>query len=334
MNRHNSREKTLPPVSIVVICFNDAPNLARCLSSVRRLNRYGAEIEVVVVDGGSSDGSQRVATAHGARLIEASTPNIPCQRNLGFRAAKHDMLAYLDADCTVHPSWLIHASSYFTRLDRFVVGAARGLPERSPWVCRAVDLHLRCKHARVGTEQGYRQITTQNLVTTRRTIESLGGFDENLRTSEDFFFLCKARAAGIPVLCDQRLEHVHYGEPRTLGELFWQQAWHFNHRQIGRTLLNSSVRRGAMNALAITLLTLGLVLVGIGSVVWFAVTGHAWPIGLSVLGAVLVFGGSASRTAYQARCWRWAPALAVVYFFYGLGRAAGLVSFGRINRWR
>ena len=63
--------------------------------------------EVVVVDGGSRDGTPaRLREAVGITLIEEPDANIARGRNVAIAAATHDVVAVTDADCVLEPDWL------------------------------------------------------------------------------------------------------------------------------------------------------------------------------------------------------------------------------------
>jgi GT2 family glycosyltransferase len=82
------------PLSLCMIVKNEAVNLGSCLRSVRGLVR-----EVIVVDTGSSDGTQELARAYGARLIQTVWENdFSKARNLGLEAATGKWILVLDAD--------------------------------------------------------------------------------------------------------------------------------------------------------------------------------------------------------------------------------------------
>lgn len=80
------------PVTVVIPTLNEADRLLACLRSVA----WAAE--VVVVDGGSTDGTVAMASDGGARVIAGGWATIADQRNAGIEAATHDWVLALDAD--------------------------------------------------------------------------------------------------------------------------------------------------------------------------------------------------------------------------------------------
>ena len=80
-------------ISIVIPALNEAENLPRTLNTVSNV----VDVEAIVVDGGSSDNTVKVAEALGARVI-SSTQSRAHQMNLGASAAKGDILLFLHAD--------------------------------------------------------------------------------------------------------------------------------------------------------------------------------------------------------------------------------------------
>lgn len=99
----NPRPAAIPLVSVVIPCLNDAAMLARCLESLTAQTAQASE--VIVVDGGSSDGSRDVAARAGARVIIA-TGGIPDATAAGLDAARGDILARIDTDSRPSPDWL------------------------------------------------------------------------------------------------------------------------------------------------------------------------------------------------------------------------------------
>lgn len=87
-------------LSIVIPTFQEAGSVGATVDAAREL---GPGVEIIVVDGGSSDGTAETASGHGARVIMADDRGRAPQMNLGAEAAKGDVLLFLHAD-TILPS--------------------------------------------------------------------------------------------------------------------------------------------------------------------------------------------------------------------------------------
>ena len=95
-------------VSVVIPVKNGGDGLRRCLAAIHG-QRTSADVEVVVVDSGSGDGSLEVARAAGARILEVAPESFShgASRNLGAREARGDVLVFLSQDAIpVDADWL------------------------------------------------------------------------------------------------------------------------------------------------------------------------------------------------------------------------------------
>lgn len=86
------------PLSVAIITLNAASQLAACLDSARFAD------EIVVVDSGSTDGTQALAERHGARVIQQEWLGFGRQKQFAVEAARHDWVLCLDADERVTPA--------------------------------------------------------------------------------------------------------------------------------------------------------------------------------------------------------------------------------------
>lgn len=97
-------------VSVICTVKNEAANLPRLLDSLLAQTR--PPDEVVVVDGGSTDGTLAVLRGYAARapwplrVIDAPGANIAAGRNIAIRAARGDVIASTDAGVWLEPNWL------------------------------------------------------------------------------------------------------------------------------------------------------------------------------------------------------------------------------------
>jgi len=82
----------MPPLSATIITHNEAAKIARAIRSVACAD------EIVVVDAGSTDGTQQIARDLGARVIEQAWAGFATQKNWAAAQATHDWILSLDAD--------------------------------------------------------------------------------------------------------------------------------------------------------------------------------------------------------------------------------------------
>lgn len=87
-----------PKISVVVPCFNAAPYICATLRSV--FAQSGFELDVIVVDDGSTDGSAEVVAKAFPTVTLLRQPNLgaAAARNAGIARARHDWIAFADAD--------------------------------------------------------------------------------------------------------------------------------------------------------------------------------------------------------------------------------------------
>jgi glycosyltransferase involved in cell wall biosynthesis len=101
----------VPSLTVVIPVRNDAAMLSGALEALHKLRRQPDEI--IVVDNGSSDASAAIATTAGARVITEPVRGIPSATATGYDAATGDIIARIDADTIVHPSWLTRIEEAF-----------------------------------------------------------------------------------------------------------------------------------------------------------------------------------------------------------------------------
>jgi len=89
--------ETTLPLSLLVLTFNEAANIARCLDSVP----FAAE--KLVIDCGSTDATAQIAAAHGARVVQQPWLGFGPQRRAATALAKHPWILFLDADEWLSP---------------------------------------------------------------------------------------------------------------------------------------------------------------------------------------------------------------------------------------
>lgn len=86
------------PVSAVIIAFNEADRIVATLQSLAFCE------DIVVIDSGSTDGTQQVATSAGARVIHHDFEGYGLQNRFGCTQARFDWILSIDADEVLTPT--------------------------------------------------------------------------------------------------------------------------------------------------------------------------------------------------------------------------------------
>jgi glycosyltransferase involved in cell wall biosynthesis len=203
-----------PPLSVVIASRNRARQLDECL---RRLHAVvGPADEVVVVDSCSSDDStRRTAIARGASVVTMAAPGASSARNAGWRAARHELVAFLDDDVMVRSGW---ADAMAVALSQdgvaFVTGWI-GVPAGQEDVPGPLPLMIdpEARPLTAATEGAFG--AGANWGARRSALETVGGFDERLgpgrwwAAAEDVDLFDRLVIAGLPGRYDPRIRIDH-----------------------------------------------------------------------------------------------------------------------------
>ncbi|MEO7802677.1 MAG: glycosyltransferase, partial [Ginsengibacter sp.] len=82
---------------MIILTYNEADQVAKIISIVHAANGKH-EAEIIVVDGGSTDGTIHIAEQDGANVVTSERKGRAAQMNKGASIAKHDILYFLHAD--------------------------------------------------------------------------------------------------------------------------------------------------------------------------------------------------------------------------------------------
>ncbi len=203
-------------VSLVATVKDAAPHAREFLTSLAAQTRMPDE--VVIVDGGSTDGTLEVLrSVTGVTVIESPGANIPTGRNVAIRAATHDAIAVTDADCVLAPDWLERIVEPLERGADVSMGLYRPLTGSFFEVCAAaVSIKER------GEIRADRYLPSARSVAFRRdAFETAGGYPEWLSIGEDMLLNHRWRALGLRMQLAENA--VVYRRPRSNLRAYFQQ---------------------------------------------------------------------------------------------------------------
>jgi rSAM/selenodomain-associated transferase 2 len=111
--------KPVKTLSVVIPCLNESRNISTAYNSIRDER---ALLEVIIVDGGSTDDTREIGVRLGARIIEAQKGR-GLQINAGIRECAGDVILVLHADCQIVPGTIEHIFHLLNKNSDYVGGA-------------------------------------------------------------------------------------------------------------------------------------------------------------------------------------------------------------------
>jgi rSAM/selenodomain-associated transferase 2 len=179
-------ERMKPLVSIIIPTLDEADTICPTLAAIAA---NGTAHEVIVADGGSSDGTAELGEQRGIRLVRATERNRAIQMNEGRRLAGGDALLFLHADTLIAPEALAKITNALR--ERQVVGGAFARRYASP----SLFLRTTCLLAELRGKAFGWFLGDQAIFVRTEVFDALGGFRE-LEIFEDLDFSRRMKQAG------------------------------------------------------------------------------------------------------------------------------------------
>ena len=217
---------TTPLISVVVPTRGRSADLRNCLESLAQVDY--ARFEVVVVD--QSPDLESLAVGRelanrfpGFRYVRTTTSGAAVARNIGAGHAVGELIAFIDDDCTVAPTFLADLAGVFARHPKagLIVGSVIACEyDRSKFLLPTREIKVEA----VLDGRSWRamwlhemNVMSANMAMRRQTFERMGGFDEMLgagaplRSAEDLDYTYRLLLADIPVVRTPHVKVVHHG---------------------------------------------------------------------------------------------------------------------------
>ncbi len=255
-------DENYPKVSVIVPVRNGAGTIDACLSAVLA-QVYPGDLEVVVADGMSTDGTAAVlddwaASDPRVRVVPNPRRSTPAGLNLALRASTGAVVARCDVHAELPPHYLRRAVQLLADTGASVVGGVQRAVGQTPTE-RAVAMAMTSRFG-VGDSRfhyGGSAGPTDTVylgVFRRNVLDEVGAYDESLLRNQDYELNWRIRRAGGVVYLDPTLETVY--RPRSsLGGLRRQ---YFDYGRWKRLVLSRSPGSLRWRQLAPPLLVVGL----------------------------------------------------------------------------
>ena len=204
-------------VSVIVPSYNRARFIGDAIASIRA--QGDADVEIVVIDDGSTDDTELVAQAQRPPVVYRSFGHlgVSAARNRGLAAARGDLVAFLDSDDVWPPGSLAARRAYLDlHADVDLVYGRTMIRELGGQRRRGSGEEERSTAAPL----------LGSLLCRRSVFERVGGFDESLAHAEDVEWLARVQAANVSMraIDTVALEYRIHGQNMT-GDVAANQAF-------------------------------------------------------------------------------------------------------------
>ncbi len=221
-----------PAVSVLVPVLNEEAHMERALELMRAQEVPG-DLEILVVDGGSSDGSRAIAERVSAqdprvRVFDNPARRTPQALNIGLREARGEYVARMDAHTWYPGDYLARGIARLERGDTVGVSGPQ-LPEGDGTWSRRVALALStplgfggASFRRGGEEREVDSGFTG--VWRRSTLEAQGGWDEGWPINQDGELAARIRKDGGRIVCvpEMAARYVPRDSLKKLARQYWR----------------------------------------------------------------------------------------------------------------
>ena len=207
-------------ISFIIPTLNEERNLPTTIDSIKK-TMGEQNYEIIICDNGSQDMTQPIAQNLGAIVYEDSTATIGGLRNFGAKMSTGKVLVFLDADISLDCSWWQEFKNFLAKWStskNFITGSPCLTPNDSGFYER--NWFSKFKNS----NSNY--INSGHLLVTRPAFDNLAGFDESLKTAEDYDLCQRAKKKGISVFNSSTLKAYHNGYPKTLIDFLVRESWH------------------------------------------------------------------------------------------------------------
>jgi cellulose synthase/poly-beta-1,6-N-acetylglucosamine synthase-like glycosyltransferase len=228
-----------PKVSILVATYNSELTIDECLKALSELDYPKDFLEIIVVDGCSTDATVEIAQKYSVKVVSEPL-SAPAAYNHAMKTVSSEVLGFVDSDAKVEREWL---NKLVTHLDNPQVAGVSGDIEtwntENAWA-RSIGYDLKSRYARL--KKYVVRVATMNLLLKKSIIEEVGGFDESLPSQYDTDLGFRITSRGYRILFEPAAKCYHFHRSTVKG--YFRQQLQYGKNTTKLYLKHGSLAKG------------------------------------------------------------------------------------------
>ena len=230
----------VPRVTLIIPCYNELKTIGSLLQAIRLNNYDQSNLEIVVADGMSTDGTRDAIRDYAfqhpelsIRLIDNPQRIIPAALNTAIDAAEGEVIIRLDAHSAPRPDYIERCLNVLEETGAANVGGVWEIqPGAETWMARAIA--AAASHPLGAGDARYRISGEPGPVDTvpfgayrKEWLERVGPFNEDLLTNEDYEYNVRLRKTGGVVWFDPSIRSIYFARPdlHSLARQYWRYGY-------------------------------------------------------------------------------------------------------------
>lgn len=226
--------------SVIIPCYNERKTIQLLLDALYAQTYPRDEMEVVIADGGSTDGTQTAIEVWqkqhpdlAVKIVDNPARIIPAALNVAIKASCGEVIVRLDAHSKPSPDYVDRSvNAVMEGIGQNVGGAWDIQPGKDDWIARSIA--IAASHPIGAGDASYRIGSVAAYVDTvpfgafkRTLVDEIGLFDETLLANEDYEFNVRIRQAGGKIWFDPQIRTVYFARESlaSLARQYWRYGY-------------------------------------------------------------------------------------------------------------
>lgn len=218
-------------VTIVIPAYNSEKTIAQTIEACLNQEYPQEKLEIIVVDDGSTNDTAEIVRKYPVKYIFQENSGPAKARNTGWKNAQGEIICFTDADCIPPENWISSLVSEYTSEEISGVGGSYEILNPENLLASCIHEEIVSRHLKMA-KKGVTHLGSFNLSLRKNVLEKVGGFNEDLKMSEDRDISYRIMEANWKLIFNPGIKVYHTYPTNLIKYLiqqFWRVYWFSNH---------------------------------------------------------------------------------------------------------